>query len=610
MCHKKVNILRIASFIVVFAVLFSALGGFNVLAAESGTCGENLKWSFSGGTLTISGKGEMKNYSEADKAPWYDFREEITAVVLPDKLESIGTLAFYNCTALKAIAIPEKVQKIADKAFYNCTSLRMVALPNGLKNIGRAAFYNCEKLESATLPEGLETISEKAFYLCRSIASVIIPQSVTSIGKEAFAYCESLLRVEIKAQIEAVPEWCFYGCSSLTQIKLPDTVTEIEFYAFKNCDSLYTVYCSSDGETAQNIRNQIAEDLPDFKTSGYVAAGDLSESTDLSQTETDQDGNFVSQTNTSVQTDEGVTLVAQVQNTTEEGQNNRYSVHLILTVESEDDWATAILAVRAKLSEINDRYSLTNELNSIKITLYLKSGNTVNKEFLRELAGRNVTLEVIDSSGSIWCVDCKELKIDDVKSDAALSYTVTEGSDKAKERLGTDNCYSVKFENSSNINTNVVISLPQTTANTNAFLYQVVGGKYNRIQASAVDSNGNARFYLSSINKNGKYVIGINVPSEKVEDVIIPDEADDPFGAIARLEKIEYVSAGTRTFAGFTIGQFTLILFGILLFIAIVVGISMYMIYKNKQQLEFLQNKFGGSSKTEKQTFKKRDKKK
>jgi hypothetical protein len=259
-------------------------------------------------------------------------------------------------------------------------------------------------------------------------------------------------------------------------------------------------------------------------------------------------------------------------------------VNLVLTIDSEEDWDDAILLVRKQLSEINNNYSFSYELTSMKITLYLKGVQKVSENFLKELAGRNITLEVVSANGSIWLVDGLNLEFDDVKNDTSINYTVTDANDKAKDKLGTDDCYKITFEDTSKINSNIVIALPKKTANSNAFLYYVSGGKYKRVQGTAIDSEGNARFYLSSIHKNGKYVVGVNVPGESFDDVIISDEASDPFGAIARLEKIEYVPAGPRTFAGFTIGQFTLIVLGVLLFIIIVVGVSMYMINKNSPE--------------------------
>ena len=69
---------RIGMLLVLFAALLLPCG-----AAEkktSGSCGVNISWGLEDGVLTISGTGEMHNYIE--HAPWWDSRDEITALVL------------------------------------------------------------------------------------------------------------------------------------------------------------------------------------------------------------------------------------------------------------------------------------------------------------------------------------------------------------------------------------------------------------------------------------------------------------------------------------------------------------------------------------------------
>ena len=63
-----------------------------------GICGEQLAWTLAEGTLTISGKGEMYEiwwpYEFPDEppvfAPWHDFAEEITTVIVEYGATSIG----------------------------------------------------------------------------------------------------------------------------------------------------------------------------------------------------------------------------------------------------------------------------------------------------------------------------------------------------------------------------------------------------------------------------------------------------------------------------------------------------------------------------------------
>ena len=68
-------------------------------AAKSGTCGSNLKWKISGTKLTITGKGEMTNWSrgcDSSYPGWYDYRASITEIsihtsMVPFPVPSIST---------------------------------------------------------------------------------------------------------------------------------------------------------------------------------------------------------------------------------------------------------------------------------------------------------------------------------------------------------------------------------------------------------------------------------------------------------------------------------------------------------------------------------------
>ena len=64
--------------------------------AAGGTTGD-LKWSLSGGTLSITGKGDMPDYTDAVMPPWYDSASAITRISVGEGITSIGDLAFYGC---------------------------------------------------------------------------------------------------------------------------------------------------------------------------------------------------------------------------------------------------------------------------------------------------------------------------------------------------------------------------------------------------------------------------------------------------------------------------------------------------------------------------------
>lgn len=60
-------------------------------------------------------------------------------------------------------------------------------LPEKITSIGTMAFECCLDLTSATIPQGVETIGYFAFSGCVSLTNITIPDSITSIGNSAFS---------------------------------------------------------------------------------------------------------------------------------------------------------------------------------------------------------------------------------------------------------------------------------------------------------------------------------------------------------------------------------------------------------------------------------------
>lgn len=115
--HK---ILKRLVVIAMTAMLLLPIMPLGAAQAESGTCGEIMSWSLdTAGTLTISGVGEMTDYT-AGTAPW---GTGITKVIVKGDVTSIGDYAFYNCKNLTSAILSNKVTIIGVSAFMGCTSL-------------------------------------------------------------------------------------------------------------------------------------------------------------------------------------------------------------------------------------------------------------------------------------------------------------------------------------------------------------------------------------------------------------------------------------------------------------------------------------------------------
>ena len=235
---------------------------------NSGKCGDNLTWDLTDGVLTISGTGEMEHYSYdwstlTGTAPWFELREEITAVniengvtaigshafagcasvtsvTLPNSLTSIGYGAFENCTGLKEITLPDSLTSIEGNAFHS-TGLRSVEIPTGVTSIASGVFWECYSLESVTLPESITSIDNLAFHICTSLKSIKLPDSLTHIGGKAFSGCESLTSLTIPGSVETFEFDCFAGCTGLTDVVIQEGVPVVGSSAFIDCFNLATV---------------------------------------------------------------------------------------------------------------------------------------------------------------------------------------------------------------------------------------------------------------------------------------------------------------------------------------------------------------------------------
>ena len=189
-----------------------------------------------------------------------DENTEITNLVMPDGVTSIGKYAFANCSSLTSVTIPNSVTSIGYDAFSDCSgltsvtlhcktvgswfsgfkSIKEVILGNKVKSIGWDAFSDCSGLTSVTIPNSVTSIGERAFYECYGLTSVTIGNSVTSIGNYAFYFCYRLTSITIPNSVTSIGNYAFYDCG-LTSIEIPNSVTSIGEGAFDWCTSLTSV---------------------------------------------------------------------------------------------------------------------------------------------------------------------------------------------------------------------------------------------------------------------------------------------------------------------------------------------------------------------------------
>jgi len=223
--------------------------GTSTLFAESGTCGDNLTWTFENGVLYISGYGGMINYNYAG-GPWDSLSNSINKIVISRGVTSIGRSAFDGCSNLTSVTIPYGVTSIGSFAFDDCSSLSSIEIPNSVTSIGNLAFCSCKRLTSITIPYSVTSIEFRAFYNCTNLTSVAILNEKIRIGDNIFENCNSIQEILFPKGLD------------ISRVSIPTKTRKIEF-VFLKAQSRLAPYKSTSPKAESNMQNSYVDlDLP------------------------------------------------------------------------------------------------------------------------------------------------------------------------------------------------------------------------------------------------------------------------------------------------------------------------------------------------------------
>ena len=111
----------------------------------------------------------------------------VTEVVIPETMTTIGTHAFRATTNLKKVVFPKNLAKIDEYAFYEAKGLEEFVLPGGSEEYldisGSNIFYGCSALKEADLStRKIRKIGNACFSKCTALGKVTLPDTVEEIG--------------------------------------------------------------------------------------------------------------------------------------------------------------------------------------------------------------------------------------------------------------------------------------------------------------------------------------------------------------------------------------------------------------------------------------------
>lgn len=184
--------------------------------------------------ITLSGNFVIKDGVNKICANVFNGNTNLESITIPATVDSIGTSAFRDASALKTVTFRADAEggatrlDVENGAFNQCSSLAgTIVFPARLTKIGDSAFNNDRKLAGVTFSgTKLEAIGNSAFKYCEGITEIVLPIGVKNIGDEAFYYCNSLESFHIPSTVETIGTGVLASAESLHSITVDEKNTK------------------------------------------------------------------------------------------------------------------------------------------------------------------------------------------------------------------------------------------------------------------------------------------------------------------------------------------------------------------------------------------------
>lgn len=248
-------------------VLLLALLTGTALAADEEIAGADfndgkMHWSINADhVLTISGTGEMPNYTSSAQAPWYSYRNQIESIIVGDGITALGDYAFYYCSTATSVSLPTSLNALGKACFLRCSELKIINIPEGVAAIPGSCFYECSSLESIDLPDSVRTFGDSAFYNCSQLKSITIPEGVTELtARSLFSDCTSLKFIMFPNTLRKIGSYDTFWGDCISSVHFNGTLKQwlkISFGDSLPMQSACSLYI--DGEKLTNLT--IPEDI-------------------------------------------------------------------------------------------------------------------------------------------------------------------------------------------------------------------------------------------------------------------------------------------------------------------------------------------------------------
>ena len=181
----------------------------------------------------------------------------LTSVVIPKNVRTVGNDAFYGCKSLTSILVPDQVEYVGANTWEGCTNVTSVYIGSGLRGVNVNPFSELENVEAFEVSadnryfasidgilmskDGKTLVSYPAG---KRNEEFVIADTITTVGSNAFRGCVYLKRLTITqdSQVSTDEQNNYWYINSLEELTLNEGVAGIGFYAFTRCGELKIIH--------------------------------------------------------------------------------------------------------------------------------------------------------------------------------------------------------------------------------------------------------------------------------------------------------------------------------------------------------------------------------
>lgn len=234
---KKMSRMKKIMTSAIAAALLFAAGATNVFADSQYVNEDKVYSKIDGKTVYISSDNFLYNFSgEIPGVTICGYEGKKTDLVIPEEINgravsAIDDDSFAENDEITSLVVPPSVISIGEGSFNGCTRLENITLSGGVSVLSDV-FSDCPRLKSISFPYGVTEINN-SFRNCTALTSVKFSRSVSRLGDGSFNGCSSIEKIEWSTGLSYLGD-VFDGCKMLSTIHIPKGIVTIDG-AFDNC---------------------------------------------------------------------------------------------------------------------------------------------------------------------------------------------------------------------------------------------------------------------------------------------------------------------------------------------------------------------------------------